>query len=118
MQEYFDIINRCFFGDHNVKSETSTELKKIDQELVDLFERSLNLIFIPEEVNGNVCYASNSEFRADFRTTFQPVDLLDYLFAVVHQSQEPLLIASFMPPTNTTIFWQLVTLGSQIRKDI
>lgn len=101
--------------------------------LLDI-EKRLNLTFLPEKEEGNVCMANSAEVRPDFRTTFTPLDLLDYIYAVLHSPayrekyKEFLKIdfprvpypGSLFPEggTNETQekFWALVKLGGELRQ--
>jgi len=71
-----------------------------------------------------VCYAASNEVREEFKIeirpeTFEPVDILDYVYAVLHSPtykgsyQETMRVPY---PKDTTIFWQLVKLGKELRQ--
>ncbi|MFW6257781.1 MAG: type ISP restriction/modification enzyme, partial [Prolixibacteraceae bacterium] len=48
-------------------------------EIVNQIVKNLGLTFVPEkEPEGNVCMANNQEVRQEYKTTFAPIDLLDY----------------------------------------
>ena len=80
----------------------------------------LGLTFVPEkEPEGNVCFINNPEVRPEFRTTFAPIDILDYIYAVLyspayHEKYKRFLKVDFtrVPfPKDAGTFWQLVELG-------
>ena len=76
----------------------------------------------PELVEGQANHASTSSARTE--TTFAPIDLLDYIYAVLHspsyrETYEEFLKIDFprVPyPTDAAQFWQLVALGGELRK--
>ena len=59
-----------------------------------------------------------------FRTTFAPIDLLDYIYAVLHSPEYREKYKEFLKidfprvpyPEDSEKFWQLVELGGQIRQ--
>src|SRR5690606_2596089 len=56
--------------------------------------------------------------------TFAPIDILDYIYAVLHSPSYREKYKEFLKidfprvpyPTDASVFWQLVALGSQLRK--
>lgn len=107
----------------------------LNRVLVDAIAKGLDLQFVPEKVEGNVCMANNSEVRDEFRTTFAPIDLLDYIYAVLHSPTYretykeflkidfPRVPYPFRDAINRvctkeeiTNFWQLVALGGELRQ--
>ena len=95
------------------------------EEIVTQISAKLGLTFIPEqEPEGNVCMANSKEVRRDFKTTFTPADIMDYIYAVLHSPTyrvkcKELLEGDFrgVPyPKNAITFWQLVKSGSEIRQ--
>ncbi len=96
-----------------------------DQTILSKIAKSLGLSFVPErETGGNVCMANSEEVRDDFKTTFAPIDLLDYLYAVLHSPEYREKYKEFLKidfprvpyPENSEKFWKLVELGDQIRQ--
>lgn len=97
----------------------------LNQEIVNKIAKKLNLSFVPEkEPEGKVCYINNPEVRAEFRTTFAPIDLLDYIYAVLHspgyrEKYKEFLKIDFprVPyPKDAETFWRLVKLGGALRQ--
>jgi len=84
----------------------------------------LGLQFVTEKTEGNVCMANNSEVRNDFRTTFAPIDILDYIYAVLHSPKYREKYKEFLKidfprvpyPKDQKTFFDLVELGSQLRE--
>jgi predicted helicase len=83
------------------------------------------LAFVPEkELEGNVCMANNDEIRPEFRQTLAPIDVLDYIYAVLHSPTYREKYKEFLKidfpkipyPKDSKTFWELVALGSQIRQ--
>jgi hypothetical protein len=60
-------------------------IPNLDSAVLSKIAKNLCLSFVPEkETNDNVCMANSEEVRDDFKTTFAPIDLLDYIYAVLH----------------------------------
>lgn len=86
-------------------------------EIVEQIEKDLKLAFIPEE--GIVV-----DLAAGCHGTFTPIDLLDYIYAVLHspayrETYKEFLKTDFprVPyPKNREKFYQLVELGREIRE--
>lgn len=46
--------------------------------------KGLDLVFVPErEAEGEVCFAGSAEVRPEYRQSFAPIDILDYIYAVL-----------------------------------
>jgi predicted helicase len=97
----------------------------LNMKIVSQIAEKLGLTFVPEkEPEGKVCYINNPEVRNDFKTTFAPIDLLDYIYAVLHspgyrEKYKEFLKIDFprVPyPADAEIFWQLAELGGQLRQ--
>lgn len=96
-----------------------------NMEIVNQIAEKLGLTFVPEkEPEGNVCYINNPEVRNDYKTTFAPIDLLDYIYAVLHSPAYREKYKEFLKidfprvpyPADAETFWQLVELGGQLRE--
>ena len=82
----------------------------LNAEILEKFGRGLNFHFIPELPND--------------KRTFAPIDILDYIYAVLHspvyrEKYKEFLKIDFprVPyPTNKGKFWQLVKLGGELRQ--
>jgi predicted helicase len=97
----------------------------LDPKIIQQIEKTLGLTFVPEkEAEGNVCMANNGEVRDDFKTTFAPIDLLDYIYAVLHSPEYREKYKEFLKidfprvpfPNNSVDFWKLVELGGELRQ--
>nr|WP_314897440.1 type ISP restriction/modification enzyme [uncultured Flavobacterium sp.] len=65
--------------------ETAACVPNLNPEIVNTIAKQLGLTFVAEkEPEGNVCIANNKEVRPEFRQIFAPIDILDYIYAVLH----------------------------------
>lgn len=96
-----------------------------NRKVIKQIEESLGLDFTPKKIKGNLCFANNNEeLRDDFKSTFTPTDLLNFIYAVLHspiygKKYEELLQLDFpsVPfPKDAATFWQLTKLGAKIRQ--
>ena len=93
-------------------------------EIVNEIAKGLGLQFTPEKEDGNVCLANDKDVRSEFRTTFAPIDLLDYIYAVLHSPTYRETYKEFLKidfprvpyPKDSNTFWQLVQLGGELRQ--
>ena len=106
-------------------SETQERVPNLNMEIVDKIASVLGMSFVPEkEADGNVCMANNSEVRPEFKETFAPIDLLDYIYAVLHSPSYREKYKEFLKidfpkipyPKDTKTFFDLVDLGATLRK--
>ncbi len=93
--------------------------------IVKKFADNLSLTFTPEkELESEVCFANNSELRPEYRQSFAPIDLLDYIYAVLHSPTYREKYKEFLKidfpripfPKDAKFFWQLVQLGGELRQ--
>lgn len=105
--------------------QTTTRIPNLNTEIVTKIAKQLGLAFVPEkELEGNVCMANNDEIRPEFRQTLAPIDVLDYIYAVLHSPTYREKYKEFLKidfpkipyPKDSKTFWELVALGSQIRQ--
>jgi predicted helicase len=97
-------------SDQQTLGENVIRTPNLNMSIVNQIANELQLIFTPE--------------KEDRQDTFSPIDLLDYIYAVLHcpsyrEKYQDFLKTDFprVPyPTNTDIFWQLVQLGSELRQ--
>ena len=88
-----------------------TRRPNLKKEQIDLIEKSLDLKLVTES-------------KQKGKTNFSPIDLLDYIYAVLHspfyrKKYQEFLKIDFprIPyPKSQKIFWRLVKLGSQLRQ--
>ena len=104
---------------------TSTRTPNLNMKLVAEIAKGLGLSFVPEkEAGGEVCYAESGEVTSAYRQTFAPIDLLDYIYAVLHSPSYRETYKEFLKidfprvpyPTDAEEFWRLVALGGELRQ--
>lgn len=86
----------------------STRTPNLNMQIVEAIAKSLKLTFTPE--------------KADQTNTFAPIDLLDYIYAILHSPAYRETYKEFLKsdyphvpyPSNTEQFWQLVALGREL----
>ncbi|WP_425639191.1 type ISP restriction/modification enzyme [Algoriphagus yeomjeoni] len=86
----------------------------LDMKLVAEIAKGLGLRFVPEPFD----FA-----QGDIKTTFAPIDLLDYIYAVLHSPSYRETYKEFLKidfprvpyPTDVEEFWRLVALGGELR---
>lgn len=98
----------------------------LNSEIVNQIAKKLNLTFTNEKetTEGEVCFANSEEVRPEFRLTFAPIDILDYIYAVLHSPAYREKYKEFLKidfprvpyPKDANTFWQLVKLGGELRQ--
>jgi predicted helicase len=97
--------------------------KSKQQNLIESLQRTPNLNLLKiEEISLKLKLKFTNE-KEDANNTFAPIDVLDYVYAVLNSQAyrdkyKEFLISDFprVPyPTNATIFWQLVKFGGELR---
>lgn len=104
----------------NLVSKISLSENKIHFKIEDLFknqelnptlffkiEQTLDLIFIKDQLESNVCFANNSEVRPEFKQSFTLVDLFYYMYAFAHsfsfKESGEIIISG-----ENDLFWKLI----------
>lgn len=93
----------------NLHDNSSKRIPNLNTEIIDSISEKLNLIFCNEKEQN--------------KDTFSPIDVLDYIYAVLHcksyrEKYNEFLKIDFprVPyPSSVDIFWQLVEAGKSIR---
>ncbi len=98
----------------------------LNMDIVQQIAKGLGLAFVPErEDRCEVCFANQHEGMQDaYKQTFAPIDLLDYIYAVLHSPSYRERYKEFLKidfprvpyPTDAEKFWQLVRLGGELRQ--
>lgn len=96
----------------------------LNPKIVTEIAKKLGLAFSPEKEGANVCLANSTDVRPEYRTSFTPVDLLDYIYAVLHSPAYREKYKEFLKidfprvpyPKDADSFWQLVALGGELRE--
>ncbi|MBZ4034523.1 hypothetical protein K6T82_07080 [Flavobacterium sp. 17A] len=91
--------------------------QNLNSALLSKIEKMLNLIFIKEELEFNVCFANNDEVRPEYKQSFRLLDLLDYIYAFKYSSKFATTQKIILSP-EVEVFWKLVKIGSVLRNDI
>lgn len=108
-----------------IEDHESVRVPNLNEKIVQEIEEKLGLDFVPEkEPEGNVCMANSPEVRNDYKTMFAPIDLLDYIYAVLHSPTYRAKYKEFLKidfprvpyPKDAETFWQLVELGGELRQ--
>lgn len=115
-----------------IKNQQSTKQIQIrapnlNPEIVNQIASQLSLTFTNEKeipTEGEVCFINSPEVRPDFRLTFAPIDILDYIYAVLHSPTYREKYKEFLKidfprvpyPTDNTTFWKLVAQGGELRQ--
>ena len=82
---------------------------------VQTMQHDLYLQLVYNKSAGNVCFMEqNEELRDDFKLVYQPLDVLDYSYALFYATALGVKLV-IVPPKTTAQFWKLVRLGGQIR---
>ncbi len=98
----------------------------LNMDIVQQIAKGLGLAFTPEREGGSgVCFANQHEDLQDaYKQSFAPIDLLDYIYAVLHSPSYRERYKEFLKidfprvpyPTDADKFWQLVRLGGELRQ--
>ncbi|MET3732388.1 type ISP restriction/modification enzyme [Moheibacter stercoris] len=97
----------------------------LNMEIVREIEKSLGIDFVAEREEGNLCFAENvDELQDAYKASFAPIDLLDYIYAVLHSPAYREKYKEFLKidfprvphPSDVSVFWQLVKLGGKLRR--
>lgn len=71
------------------------------QKLIRLIEIKTGLTYEAEPLNAETCFAtSNEELRDEFKLTFSPCDLKNYLNFLENKP--------FVDPSSSEVFWKIV----------
>ena len=115
---YLEELNTWYHGVHTHKDWANIQI-------INHIEKNLGLTFVAEsEGEGNVCLANSPEVRDNYRDSFTPLALLDYIYAVLHspsyaEKHEKYIKVDFarVPyPKKVDTFWQMVALGGDLRQ--
>lgn len=96
-------------------NQSKERTPNLNAEIVKQIAQNLGLTFTNEPID----YAQD-----ETRSTFAPIDILDYIYAVLHSPTYREKYKEFLKidfprvpyPKDAVTFWQLVKLGSQIRE--
>jgi predicted helicase len=106
---------------------TIARTPNLNPEIVKQIANHLGFAFTnekEEQTEGEVCFANSPEVRPEFRATFAPIDILDYIYAVLHSPTYREKYKEFLKidfprvpyPKDAATFWKLVALGGELRQ--
>ena len=104
-------------GQQTTGSEQKTRIPNLNEEIVDKISEGINHAFLPDE--KIVC-----DLEAGLDGTFSPLDILDYIYAVLHSPEYREKYKEFLKidfprvpyPQDAEDFWKLVKLGGELRQ--
>lgn len=105
--------------------EGKSRIPNFNMEIINGIAGRLGITFTNEkEIESNVCFANSKEVRPEFKQSFAPIDLLDYIYAVLHSPSYREKYKEFLKidfpkipaPQDHGKFWQLVKLGGELRQ--
>jgi hypothetical protein len=117
------LLSSQIFSTNQNKSASERKVEH-NISLVQRIACSLGLTFVLEREEGNVCFADHPDLRSEFKQTFTPIDLLDYVYALVNstaynQKYNAITdkeLAALKYTSNPEILWPLVALGTELRQ--
>lgn len=103
-----------------IKDKIGIRIPNLNKEIVDNIAEGLGLHFIPEKTDET----SKNPAIINTSVAFTPIDILDYIYAVLHcpkyrETYKEFLLIDFprVPyPTDQAKFWELVRLGGELRQ--
>ncbi|MBC7523030.1 MAG: N-6 DNA methylase [Flavobacterium sp.] len=105
--------------------DINIRIPNLNTVIVKQIADGLGMTFTNEkEIESNVCFANSDEVRPEFKQSFAPIDLLDYIYAVLHSPTYREKYKEFLKidfprvplPTDADQFWKLVALGDELRQ--
>ncbi|MDX8390672.1 MAG: type ISP restriction/modification enzyme, partial [Mariprofundaceae bacterium] len=98
--------------------ESNERKPNLDAEIVKTIAQGLGLVFVPEKDMDSRLHGNDGT-----EDTFAPIDLLDYIYAVLHSPSYRETYKEFLKidfpripyPKDATKFWALVKLGGELR---
>ena len=94
--------------------KSTSEIIIVNNDAIKIFADHLGLLFLEEKESGNICFSNSEEVRSEYRQSFKLIDFLDYVYAFMHSTvyKESKII---MISSETTLFWKLVKMGSDLK---
>lgn len=102
-------------------SRIAHQIEQMDPEMKRQVELALDLqlLLAPRDASGNVCFVDSPDLRPEFRTTFGPIDLWDYYYALFHSNnwwKSRSATDHELPPPSADQFWTINRLGKKLRR--
>ncbi|HUH46551.1 MAG TPA: hypothetical protein VLZ54_05305 [Arenibacter sp.] len=94
----------------------------LEEEMANYMSKKIGLTFETEmDAGGNVCFANSPEVRDDFKISFSPMDILNYIHGAllsIAQSKEYRSFLAVDPPglpypKDSVVFWESVKLDQE-----
>ena len=94
--------------------KSTSQIIIVNNDAIKIFADHLGLLFLEEKESGNICFSNSEEVRSEYRQSFKLIDFLDYVYAFMHSTvyKESKII---MISSETTLFWKLVKMGSDLK---
>jgi hypothetical protein len=117
-------FNRYKLGQQTL-DDNKARTPNLNSDIIKQIADGLGMTFTNEkETESNVCFANSDEVRPEFKQSFAPIDILDYIYAVLHSPTYREKYKEFLKidfprvpvPTDADQFWKLVNLGSELRQ--
>lgn len=94
----------------------------LNKEIVGRFASGIGLVFTPEKIENT--QQNSPPFKAGEFESFAPIDILDYVYAVLHSPSYREKYKEFLKidfprvpfPKDSEIFWKLAELGRELRE--
>ncbi len=95
------------------------QMPNLNASLIHEFEKRLSLAFVSEMLpDPNVCFANSEEVRPEFKSTFYPIDVFNYVIGVINSrdfvktyGDFPQNIPRIPYPKNPDTFWRMAEQG-------
>ena len=93
---------------HIYKKQDLSSLKVSPSFLNNMAEQ-LNLNYLEgDPLDGNICFANNSEVRPEFRTNFSKLDIVCYVSSFLTKTTFSLENEKIPFPKNAAAFWDII----------
>ena len=95
-------------------------LKTADaSKIIAVLQTRLNLTFVDDSQEANLCYVNSEEVRPEFKQAFSGKDIDNYITGFLHSKNLSKSNREFTPqdfpyPEDDAAFWKLVTIGQKI----
>ena len=119
LQGHNDLFPLYLYPDSNFDGvfKEKGRTPNLNKEIVEQIAKILKLEFVPEKDISSITTSENP-------STFAPIDILDYIYAVLHSPTYREKYKEFLKidfprvpyPKDKQTFWQLVKLGGEIRQ--
>ena len=82
---------------------------KVSPAFLNNMGEQLNLNYLEgDSLDGNICFANNSDVRPEFRTNFSKLDIVRYVSSFLTKTTFSLEKEKIPFPKNSAAFWNIV----------